>query len=164
MKFKFSLITLIAIVLLNVNQAKAQNTNFSVSHLKAAETYLVATGINTQLGDVVENMINASSAQIPADKRSAFVGVMKTFFAKYYNWETLKDKMSHLYAAEFTEDELSQMTAFYNTPVGKKASSKMALLAQKGIAVGQEVATAHRPELEQMMKDAFEKPQPAAKQ
>jgi hypothetical protein len=34
MKFKFTLITLLAIVLLNVTQAKAQTTTFSASHLK----------------------------------------------------------------------------------------------------------------------------------
>ncbi len=45
---------------------------------------------------------------------------MKALFAKYMNWASLKDDMVKIYMAEFTAPELKELTAFYQTPVGKK--------------------------------------------
>ncbi|WPU94985.1 DUF2059 domain-containing protein [Mucilaginibacter sabulilitoris] len=155
---KLNRIILIALFLFSVAGLKAQTTapTFTPSHLKAAEQYLVATGINAQFGDITLNMINSSSAQMPEEHRASYVKVMQAFMAKYYTWDVLKDNFAKIYAAEFTEDELKQLTVFYNSPIGKKVSLKTPLLMQKGMAMGQQVVTDHRPELEQMMKDAFQ--------
>lgn len=46
--------------------ARAQTTdNFTASHLKAAESMLLATEINTQFDAIYDNVINAFSASIP---------------------------------------------------------------------------------------------------
>jgi hypothetical protein len=82
---------------------------------------------------------------------------MKRFMAKYYSWDVLKTEFAKIYAAEYTEDELNQLTAFYNSPLGKKLGAKTPLLMQKGMALGQKTIADHRPELEQMMQDAFAK-------
>lgn len=163
---KPNLIILIGIFFLSVTGLKAQTATptFTPSHLKAAEQYLIATGINTQFGDVINKMLKSSSVQIPDAQRPAFIKVMETFMAKYYTWDVLKDDFAKVYAAEFTEDELKQLTNFYNTPLGKKISTKTPVLVQKGIDIGQQVLTVHRPELEQMMKDAFQSDPPPAKQ
>ena len=161
---KLNLITLIALFFVSVTGLKAQPTTqtFTASHLKAAEQYLMAKGINTQFGDITLNMINSSSAQMPEEHKASYVKVMQAFMAKYYTWDVLKDNFGKIYAAEFTEDELKQLTAFYGSPIGKKVSLKTPLLLQKGMAMGQQVVADHRPELEQMMKDAFEKDTPPA--
>jgi len=39
-------------------------------------------------------------------------------------WESVKEDMISVYTQEFTEQELKKLTAFYQTPVGKKASEK----------------------------------------
>ena len=155
---KLNLITLIALLLFAVTGLKAQTTapTFTPSHLKAAEQYLVATGISTQFAGMTLNMINSSSTQMPEEHRASFVKVMQAFMTKYYTWDALKDNFAKLYAAEFTENELKQLAAFYDSPIGKKVSQKTPLLLQKGMAMGQQVVTDHRPELEQMMKDAFQ--------
>lgn len=155
---KPNLIILIALFLFSVAGLKAQTTGpaFTPSHLKAAEQYLVATGFNKLFGDNALYMINSTSAKMPEKHRASYVKGMQAFMAKYYTWDVLKDNFSKIYAAEFTEDELKQLTVFYNSPIGKKVSSKTPLLMQKGMAMGQQVVADHRPELEQMMKDAFQ--------
>jgi len=159
MKFKPTLIALMGILLFCITNSKAQTTtpSFSASQLKAAENFLIATGINSQFGGIVDNMINTSSAQVPEAQRGEFVNVMKRFMVKYYSWDILKGEFAKIYATEYTEDELNQLTAFYNSPLGKKLSAKTPILMQKGMALGQKTIADHRPELEQMMQDAFAK-------
>jgi uncharacterized protein len=156
MKFKPTLITLISILVLGFAQVKAQtNTGtFTASHLQAAERFLISTGINNQFGAITDNIVQAFGGQMPENNRTAFIDVMQKFMHKYYTWENLKGDMSKIYAAEFSEDELVQMTTFFNTPVGKKYSAKMIILTQKGMALGEQVVKDHQSELEQMIKDA----------
>jgi hypothetical protein len=166
MKFNLTFFALVGIILLSVTSLKAQTTtdSFTPSHLKAAEQYLIATGINTQFEGIIDNMISASSAQIPETQRPTFLKVMRVFMSKYYTWDTLKDSFAKLYASEFSEVELNQLSTFYNSPIGKKIGSKTSLLMQKGMAIGQQTIAVHKPELEQLMKDAFQTIEAPAKQ
>jgi hypothetical protein len=166
MNLKLTLIALIGILLISTANSNAQTTSatFSASQLKAAEQLLIATGINNQFGGIVDNMISASSAQIPEAQRGEFINVMKRFMVKYYSWDALKVEFAKMYASEYTEDELNQLTAFYNSPLGKKVGAKTPVLMQKGMALGQKTIADHRPELEQMMQDAFAKKETPAKQ
>lgn len=159
MKLKLTLLSFFALFCLTTNNLRAQTASPvpSASHMKAAENYLIATNIDTQFAGMIDNMIKASSAQIPAAQQPEFIKVMKIFMDKYYSWDSLKDSYTKMYAAEFSEDELNKLAAFYNTPLGKKLSSKTPVLLQKGMTIGQEVIAGHRAELEQMMKDAFQK-------
>jgi hypothetical protein len=157
MKSKLILITISCVLFLTWTNVKAQTAslNFSPSHLQAAENLLISMGLNTQFGAITDNIVKAFGNQMPENNRAAFVGVMQKFMNKYYNWEVLKGDFSKIYAAEFSEGELVQMTAFFNTPVGKKYANKLALLTQKGMLLGQKVVQDHQTELEQMMKNAI---------
>ena len=167
MKLNLNLITFITLFFLSVTGIKAQTTApaITATHLKAAQDFLIATNVNNQFGSVMDNMIKSSSAQISEEHRASYLKVMNTFITKYFTWDALKDKIAALYAAEFTEDELIKLSAFYSTPLGKKVSSKLTILTQKGMLIGQQAVADHRPELEQMMKDEFQKDTaPAAKE
>jgi hypothetical protein len=157
MKFKLTLIALTGMLMFGFTSVKAQtaDTVFTASHLEAAENYLVATGVNTKFGQITDNMISTFSTQLPENSRAAFAEVMKKFMAKYYTWDTLKVTLGKMYAAEFTEAELKQLTKFFNTPLGKKYGEKSVELAQKGMLVGQQIIRDHHAELEQMMRDAL---------
>ncbi|WP_183568049.1 DUF2059 domain-containing protein [Mucilaginibacter sp. SP1R1] len=161
---KLNLITLITLLLLSIGGLKAQTAvpEPSASHLKAAEQLLIATGVNNLFGGMMDKMIVTSSNQMPEEHRASYIKVMNTFIAKYFTWDTLKDRIAKLYATEFTEDELIRLSAFYNTPLGKKVSSKLPALTEKGMLIGQQAVADHRPELEQMMKDAFQNDAPPA--
>jgi hypothetical protein len=166
MNLKLNLITLICLFILSAGSIKAQTTepSFTPGQLKAAERCLIATGIDKQFGDIINKTISTGSTQIPEEHRASFVKVMKTFMGQYFTWDVLKDRIAKLYATEFTESELNQLTAFYNTPLGKKVGEKLPMLMQKGMLLGQQAVEEHRPELEQMMKEAFQNDVAPAKQ
>lgn len=51
--------------------------------------------------------------------------------------DTLYAKMAELYMAEFTQDEIKELIAFYNTDLGKKLAEKQLDLTQKAMKYGQ---------------------------
>lgn len=49
----------------------------------------------------------------------------------------LYDKLADLYMTEFTQEEIKELVAFYNTDLGKKLSEKQLSLTQKAMMLGQ---------------------------
>ena len=49
----------------------------------------------------------------------------------------LHDEIAHVYADDFTADELRQILKFYRGPLGQKFLKKMPLVTQKTIVLGQ---------------------------
>jgi len=134
--------------------AKAQ-TNITPSHLKAAEDVLKAAGADTLFKASMTSILKQSSENLPEEKRAIYMDVMNKFIAKYINWEILRDQTASLYAQEFTEKELKDIIAFYNSPTGKKLNQKQPILLQKGATLGQQAVQSHQVELQQMMEAAF---------
>ncbi|WP_413670909.1 DUF2059 domain-containing protein [Mucilaginibacter sp. Mucisp86] len=157
MNLKLKLIVLAGVILFSFSSVEAQTTNQTITpaHLGKAVQMLQSIGIDKQFDNMVNNLITASSSQMPENNRSGYIKVMKTFMGKYFTWDLLKDKMAAIYANEFSEEELGQITAFYNSPIGQKVSSKLPSLMQKGMMVGQEVVGQHKDELQQMMEAEF---------
>jgi len=149
---KLRLLT-IAFILLCM-AAKAQ-TNVTPARLKAAEDVLKAMGADSMLKKTTTAALTQASSQVPADKRTKFLEIMNSFVSKYMQWGLLKDQMAALYAQNFTEKELRDLVAFYNTPTGRKFVQVQPLLTQKGMEIGQQMVQAHQAELQQMLQDAF---------
>ena len=152
MRLKFTLV-----LLLFCAGVKAQTsiTAITPSHLKAAEDMLTASGAGDQMRANMDAMIKAAAENAPEDKRTKFTEVMRSFMSKYLDWEILKDQLEAIYAQEFTEKELKELTVFYLSPLGKKLNQKQPALILKGAAIGQQAVQAHQIELQQMMQDAF---------
>lgn len=156
MKIKLTLALAASIMVLCFTQVKAQTaTPPSASSLKAAEEMLTVSGASEQFNKNIKTVIDQYSAQVPEDKRAVFVKVMNEFLTKYISWDILKHDICVMYAREFTEDELKQLTAFYKTPLGTKLNQKQPILMQTGMSLGQQSVVAHQTELQQMMEAAM---------
>ncbi len=99
------------------------------------------------------------SAQIEANPSLAPFGPkFRQFFAKYLSWESLQNDLIGIYAKAFTEAEVKQLVAFYETPIGKKALQQMPKLMQQGAQIGMERVQKHMPELMNMMQETQQQP------
>jgi len=127
----------------------------TAQHLKASEQFAEASGVKASFDGVVESMLGTQIGAIPEQYREKFKQVMKAFMSKYFTYEVLKPRILKMYADEFTEAELNELTKFYSSPTGKKFASKMTGLLEKSMDMGRKVVEEHRPELESMMKEAF---------
>lgn len=81
---------------------------------------------------------------------------------KQLNWESLKTDFVQIYADTFTEAELKQLTAFYQSPVGQKFVDKQGDMATKISAVTMPRMTAIMPALRQQIRDSLQKNAPPA--
>jgi hypothetical protein len=99
--------------------------------------------------DMAKQAGNAMVAQMASNPALApYQDVLMSWVQKVFAGGTLDAEMIRLYVATFSESELRQLIAFYQTPIGQKALQKMPELMQKGMAIGQKLAQDHMPELQ----------------
>lgn len=72
------------------------------------------------------------SKDIKEEKRADFEKELKASML------VLVDKMAEMYMTEFTHEDVKKLIAFYESPIGKKLSSKSEVLFDKGQKVGEE--------------------------
>ena len=116
------------------------------SHRKAGESLFGVMGMESLLSQSVDQMLAMQVQQNPA--LAPYQAQMKAFLSKYMSWASLKDDMTKIYMAEFSEAELNELTKFYQTPLGKKTMQKMPALMAKGAEIGQKRVQEHLPELQ----------------
>lgn len=127
----------------------------TAQHLKASEQFVEVSGLKSSFDDMIGMILNTQTGAVPEQYREKFIGVMKKFMGKYFSYEVLKPSFAKMYADEFTEEELNELTKFYSSATGKKFAGKMAGLTQKGMELGRKLVEEHKPELESMIKEAF---------
>jgi hypothetical protein len=151
--YKFSFVLTAFCLCISIS-LKAQNASFTPNHLKAAEDMLAAMEMPSLMTNSINSVVKAQTANMPTDKQEVFAEVMKTFLNKYLSWDSIKTDMAKIYATEFTEAEIKELSQFYQTPLGKKIVTKSPALMQKGMALGQQRVAAHQTELVEMFKAA----------
>lgn len=53
------------------------------------------------------------------------------------SWDKMRDDFIQIYTAVYTEDEVNELIAFYESPIGQKTIAKTPLLMQQSMAVSQ---------------------------
>ena len=105
-------------------QSEAQdNTDFQ----KETIEFIKITGAASAFDSAIRQM----GAMVPETNKAAFINEANGTL------EPLYVKMAQLYMAEFTQDEIKQLVAFYHTNLGKKLANKQLSLTQKAMSFGQ---------------------------
>lgn len=121
------------------------------SHRKAAEEALraidVESNVRTSVSIMVDSMLAGNATLEP------YRPVVVAWAQKYLTWEAIGPKLAEMYTDTFTEAELKEMTAFYKSPVGRKALASMPALVRRGGEIGSQIARDHEKELETMVAE-----------
>ncbi|UOQ71916.1 DUF2059 domain-containing protein [Hymenobacter cellulosilyticus] len=113
----------VAALLLTAPAVQAQTTTPSPTatstpaQRKAAEALLSTMQVEKTLVTAIDRVMTMQIQQRP--EIAPMEPEMRAFMTKYMSWSSLKDEMISLYAAEFSEKELQEMTKFYATPPGR---------------------------------------------
>jgi uncharacterized protein len=118
--------------------------------LRAAEELLRLMSVEEVIRVSVTSAFDSQIEQQPL--MAPFRATMQAWVDKHLTWAELGTKLARVYAEQFTEEELKQLIAFYQTPVGRKVAAAAPTLARRGAEVGAQVADAHKAELEQMIR------------
>jgi hypothetical protein len=141
-------LTALLVVSLGLGLATAAGAD-PASHREAALALCEAINMEASLALSIESEMNRKTTQNPtlAQHRAA----IETFFRKHMSWEALKDEFVALYMEVFTESELREMTAFYETPTGQKAIEKTPQIVQRGAQIGARRVKQNKAELERLI-------------
>ena len=82
------------------------------------------------------------------------------FMAEVFSWEALKPEMAEIYLEAFTEKELEDFIAFYNSPSGKAMVSKTPAMMAKSSEAAQKRMALAMPKLQGMIKSFMESNMP----
>lgn len=121
---------------------------------QAAEELLAAADSEKNLTVTIDRMLAVQLEQNPGMK--AVEPEMRAYLTKYMSWSAMKEDLVQLYAREFTEKELRELTKFYRTPTGRKTITKMPELMQAGMEIGQKRMQEHLPELQKAIADKLQ--------
>jgi len=120
------------------------------SHAQAAEELFQTMNMEAMIGQSIDAVVKAQSAQSP--ELAKVQDVFRQFLGKYMGWQAIKAQMVAIYTDTFTEKELREINAFYQTPTGQKAVTAMPELLQKGMEIGQKTVQAHMGELQEAIQ------------
>jgi len=74
--------------------------------------------------------------------------VAKKFYDDNFHWALAKPQIAKAYAAELSDEDMKAITAFYNSPAGKIATTKLPLIARKGTDAAMTGLQSKMPELQ----------------
>ena len=140
------------------------------SSRKTAETILDVTnaagsmkaGFSAMIDPMVANMKRQG---MPDAAGAEITAAMSEWFDAEVKWTDIKPKMVEIYTKEFTEQELKDLLAFYQTPTGKQVVLKLPVVMRQGGVIGQQVIASKQASLEGRIKAIVDKyrGQPAPK-
>ncbi|MBC9251058.1 hypothetical protein A9179_12305 [Pseudomonas alcaligenes] len=97
-----------------------------------------------------------AQAQAPVTKKAVLESYQAKANAeldKAIGWQKLEPQMVQLYTSAFSEAELEEMLAFYQTPVGRKVLEKMPTLVGQSVQLTQQSLQAAVPKVNQLVDD-----------
>jgi len=132
------------------------------SHREAANRILEVTKAEKAMQGGFEAMIDplVSSMKQRGMPEAAALEVKEAFkqwFTTEIKWEDIKPKMVDIYVQQFTEPELKDLYAFYQSPTGQKAIEKLPIVTKQGALIGSEYAQAKQQSLQAKLKEIAEK-------
>lgn len=129
--------------------AVAQRTSPS-AHEQAAIELLEVMDIERQMLSGATAMADAMIAGNPT--LLPYRDVLLEWAASFMTWETFGPAIVELYVEAFDESELKEMTAFYRSPVGKKALDLQPKLMNQAMELGMRESQTRVGELQEMVK------------
>jgi uncharacterized protein len=139
--------------------------------ISLADKLLDLTGSQASMQKTFEAGLKPSLDQMktrgaPDELVNAIHTEAQGFFQENFNWDAMKPKIAQLYVDNFTNAELRDIIAFYETPTGRKTIIKLPELMQKTIVMSMTGVQANMPEFQRrvgaLIQDYQKKAQAAA--
>jgi hypothetical protein len=124
------------------------------AHQEAARQLLAAVNMERMLSQSIEQMLELQIQQNP--QLAPFRQTMLDFLDKYMSYESLEEDLVALYAEAFSEAELRDLVAFYETPTGQKTVQLMPTLMSRGAQIGAKRVQDNIGELQKAIQAAVE--------
>lgn len=91
-------------------------------------------GLDAVMNGAIQNMAQHGMPQEGIDEIRAAIS---SWYDKEINFDDIKPKMVDIYVKDFTESDLKEIIAFYNSPVGQKAIKTLPSVMREGAMIAQ---------------------------
>ena len=132
----------------------------SSSYDQTAEKVLEFAGSKKTLDQTAKTFVNNQLRR--NSNLSPYKEMMLQFFEKYVGFEALKKNLVVSMKKEFTEKELNEIVAFYETTSGRKMIEKLPSLIRKELSFGVSEIQKNKKTLEKKITAEVEKAKKAA--
>jgi hypothetical protein len=116
------------------------------SHLQAVERLFELTQMREKIEESVDQVLALQLRQNP--QLAAHRGTVRAFLDRQIGWDALREPLVGMYVAAFSEQELSEMNAFYASPTGQKVIVRLPDLVQERNQLAMRRLQAHIGELQ----------------
>ena len=142
----------------------------AASHAANAETFLKlahADKLTAPIYAQVDQLFaqRFAQAQAPESKKAqleTYQAKAKASLDKAVGWDKLKPEMVKLYTSSFSEQELKDLIAFYQSPLGKKVQETMPRVTAESAQMAQGKLETAVPEVNKLLADMTKELAPAA--
>ena len=143
----------IALAFVTLSQpARAQDT--SATHRDAVKQLMAVTHLREVTAQSMDDVVKSQMAQMPQLK--PYESIMQTFLKEQMDWSALEPEFTRIYMEVFTEKELRDIIAIYQTPAGQMMLAKMPVLLVKTNEFTQRRLQAGLPVLMQRLQAAMQ--------
>ena len=146
------------------DQAEGGGASVSKEYRATIKRFLEVTGSGS-MGEQISAMMtdqmlaSISAAGIPVTetvRTTVREEAVAAFQARFNDMEYLVDVHAPIYREHLSQDELKELIAFYETPLGKKTTRVMPQIAQKTGMALQEASFARVPAFQQRVQERLE--------
>lgn len=137
-------------ILATMALACATNDAPQDGHRRSAEEFLEITQVERGMTSVTAVMMDSMVRQNP--KLADYQDVLNEWIDERMSWPKVRDRFVAIYMDAFSERELRELIAFYQTPTGQKSIRLTPELIQKGAEIGNEAAMAGMADLQAMIR------------
>lgn len=134
---------------------------FAESHVAAAEKLVALEGGEESYNDGLTRMLDQQTATNPQFARVR--DVLESWQRQYLSWEVLEPEYVKVVCATYTEEEIRDIIAFYETEAGEKLLQKGTDVSFELMKISQRLSQEHQLELQMMMRDRMKQIQAEAR-
>jgi uncharacterized protein len=117
----------------------------AASHVRAAERFLVVTDAEKMMNEQMDQVLQAQLRRSPT--MAQLLAPQQAIMRKYMTYEAVKPDLIKAYTATYSEGELNQLIAFYQTDLGRMMRERTPKVVELTRAAAEARMKAAEPEL-----------------
>lgn len=118
---------------------------YTESHRNAVKQLLRIMNVEKTIIQATDIIFDNFSRNTPNFSQNE--DLIRKYFSKYFTYDALEDEYVDIYCAEFTEEEIINLSEFYSTDLGKKLIIKLPVLLTKSSELGEKTVKEFLPAL-----------------
>jgi len=125
----------------------------AASHVRAAERFLVVTDAEKMMNEQADEVLQVQLRRNPT--ASQLLAPMQAIMRKYMTYDAIKPDLIKAYTATYSESELNQLVAFYQTDLGRMMRDRTPKVVALTRAATEERMKAAQPELMEAIRHSI---------